>query len=102
MYAIKANKIYEVDNNSKKAYLAQGYDITDEKGNIIEHSPKATVSYSEYEKVTKQLEELKICTDISAMTLYELLAKYAELKGINIGQAASEEGILKKIKEAAE
>lgn len=97
MFAVKANKVYHVDENSKKKYLAMGYDITDDKGNVIERSPKATVTFSEYEKVTKQLEK---ATDISNMTIFELLAKYAELKGIDVGQATSEEGVLKKIKEA--
>ena len=100
MFAVKANKVYQVDANSKKKYLAMGYDITDEKGNVIEHSPKATVTFAEYEKVSKQLEEAEKATDISTMTIFELLAKYAELKGIDVGQATSEEGVLKKIKEA--
>lgn len=102
MLAVKANKVYKVDEVSKKSYLAQGYDITDDKGNVIEHSPKSTVPYVQYEKVLKQLEEAKagVNVDIGAMTLAELLTKYAEVKGVDIGQATSEKGILEKIKEA--
>ena len=102
MLAIKANKVYRVDEVSKKSYLAQGYDIADDKGNVIEHSPKSTVPYADYEKVLKQLEETKAGTniDIGTLTLTELLTKYAEIKGVDIGQATSEKGILEKIKEA--
>lgn len=51
MKAIKDNKVYTIDETSKRAYLSQGYDIIDESGDIIEHSPVATVPYSEYAKV---------------------------------------------------
>lgn len=102
MLAVKANKVYRVNEVSKKTYLTQGYDITDDKGNVIEHSPKSTVPYTDYEKVLKQLEEAKagINVDIGTMTLAELLTKYAAVKGVDIGQATSEKGILDKIKEA--
>lgn len=59
MNAVKDNKVYRIREEQKKAYLAQGFDITDDKGNVIERSPKSTVSYAEYEKVKNQLEELQ-------------------------------------------
>ncbi len=59
MKAVKDNKVYTIDKNSAKAYLAQGYDITDDNFNVIEHSPLATVPYSEYAKIKAELEELK-------------------------------------------
>ena len=59
MKAIKNNKVYAVDEVSQAAYLAQGFDITDDKGKIIERSPSSTVSYSEHEKVLKENEKLK-------------------------------------------
>ena len=59
MLAIKANKQYKVDEVSKSRYLADGYDIVDDKGNVIERSPKSTVPYEEYAKVEKELIELK-------------------------------------------
>lgn len=62
MYAKKANKVYRVDDVTKEGYLKQGYDICDDEGNIIEHSPQATVPYAEYEKLRKELEELKETT----------------------------------------
>lgn len=59
MKAVKANKEYNVDESSKKSYLAQGYNIVDDKGKIIERSPVSTVKYSEYEKVVAEKEALR-------------------------------------------
>lgn len=59
MKAIKGNKVYTVDETSKKAYLSQGYDIIDDSGDIIEHNPAATVPYSEYAKVIAENEVLQ-------------------------------------------
>ena len=59
MKAIKGNKVYAVDEVSKKDYLAQGYDITDDSGDIIEHNPTATVPYAEYAKVIAENEVLQ-------------------------------------------
>lgn len=54
MKAVKANKQYTIAETEKAAYLAQGYDIIDESGAVVEHSPQGTVAYSEYEKVLNE------------------------------------------------
>jgi hypothetical protein len=59
MKAVKANKVYTIDETQKAAYLAQGYDITDDKGNVTEHSPTSTVSRAEYDKLKAEYEKLK-------------------------------------------
>lgn len=59
MKAVKENKIYSIDEQQKSAYLAQGYDITEDDGTMIQRSPVATVPYAEYEKVLNELNELK-------------------------------------------
>lgn len=59
MKAVKSNKVYTVDELSKKDYLAQGYDITDDNFNVIERSPTATVPYSEYDKIVQENEQLR-------------------------------------------
>lgn len=59
MKAIKGNKVYNVDENSKREYLAQGYDIIDDSGDIIEHNPAAAVPYSEYKRVIDENEVLQ-------------------------------------------
>lgn len=63
--AIKSNKVYSVNEKSKKGYLSQGYDIIDEKGDIIERSPVSTVPYSEYAKVIAENEVL--CSELEKM-----------------------------------
>ncbi len=59
MYAKKDNKVYTVDEQSKKTYLAQGYDIYEDNGEISEKSPKSTVPYEAYSKLEAELTNLK-------------------------------------------
>lgn len=59
MKAIKGNKVYTVDETSKKAYLSQGYDIVDDNGKLLQKSPSATVPYSEYAALKAENEKLK-------------------------------------------
>lgn len=59
MKAVKANKVYTVNESTKGDYLAQGYDITDDKGIVIEHSPSSSVSYEIYSKVLAENAALK-------------------------------------------
>ena len=53
MKATKGNKVYTIYETQKAMYQAQGYDITDDAGNIIEYGAGKSVSYEEY----KTLEE---------------------------------------------
>ena len=59
MKAVKANKVYTVDETTKDAYLAQGFNITDDKGKVIERSPSSSVSYEAYSKVVAENKALK-------------------------------------------
>lgn len=59
MKAIKENKSYIIDEKEKTYYLAQGYNLVDDKGNIVEYSKKATVSYTEYETLKNKYDKLK-------------------------------------------
>lgn len=54
MKAVKNNKVYTIDETAKSVYLAQGFDITDDNGNVIERSPSRIVSYEEYSKVISE------------------------------------------------
>jgi hypothetical protein len=57
--AIKDNKVYEVNEETKKVYLAKGFDIVDDNFNVIERSPTATVPYREYEKLLEENNKLR-------------------------------------------
>lgn len=102
MRAIKANKEYAISESEKKRYIEDGYDIVDDKGNIIAYGRGKTVPYEKYKKVLDELNALKAETvDLTAMTVEELIA-YAKDNNIDIGQASTQEGILKKIKASRE
>ena len=59
MLAVKDNKVYRTDENSKEEYLAQGFDICDDNGKVVEYSPSSTVSRADYNKVLAELISLK-------------------------------------------
>lgn len=59
MLAVKDNKVYRTDENSKENYLAQGFDICDDTGKIIEYSVSGTVSRADYNKLLSELNALK-------------------------------------------
>lgn len=101
MKAVKANKEYSITEAEKKGYIDQGFDIINDDGTILAYGRGKTVPYDEYMKVVNELEEVKasLGTDdeLDGKTVEELKA-YAEEKGIDLGQASSKEGILKKIR----
>lgn len=107
MTARKANKVYTVSEAEMESYLAMGYDIFDEEGKLLKRSPTATIPYSEYEKVVKERDELKTQLDkvvadkFSVMEIDELKA-YAVEHNIDLGNATSKDGIIKKIKAQVE
>ena len=58
MKAIKENKVYSISDTEKSRYLAQGFDITDDNGNIVERSPSSTVSRKEYDELLAKYQAL--------------------------------------------
>lgn len=105
MIAEKGNKVYTIDESMKARYESDGFDIKDDSGNLISTGKGKTVSYEEYQKVVAELEALKAtisgsADEFSKMTVEELKA-YAEEHGIDIGNASSQSGIAKKIREAS-
>ena len=48
MKASKDNKVYTIDTTQKDYYIAQGYDILNDEGNVIEYGAGKSVSYKEY------------------------------------------------------
>ena len=51
MKASKGNKVYTIDITQKDYYIAQGYDISDEEGNVIEYGAGKSVSYKEHKEL---------------------------------------------------
>lgn len=106
MTAEKGNKVYTIDESMRARYEADGFDIKDDSGKVISVGKGKTVPYEQYQKVVEELEKLKAANageepdNLSGMSVDELKA-YAEENGIDIGNATSQSGIIKKIRESA-
>lgn len=114
MRAKKDNKIYQVTTDAEKErYLKEGFDIYDDSGKIVEHSPVKKIAYGEYaklkeentalkaelENVQKVAEEAVSGTSEENAAVVEILCAYALEHEIDLGRATSVSGIVKKIKE---
>ena len=69
MYAKKSNKVYQIETMGEmQKYLAQGFDIYNEQGEIIKHNASKTIAYSEYERLLEENKVLRKSVDaLSAM-----------------------------------
>lgn len=59
MKAAKENKEYKITETEKRYYIAQGYDIVGDDGEIISYGAGKTVSYEKYVELKKENLELK-------------------------------------------
>jgi len=59
MKAVKRNKEYTISDTEKRAYIAQGYDILSDDGEIISYGAGKTVSYEKYIELEKENLKLK-------------------------------------------
>ena len=59
MLAQKDNKTYSITDLEKKTYLADGYDIYSDEGELLERSPSATVSWEVHERALVRIKELE-------------------------------------------
>jgi hypothetical protein len=56
----KQNRILDIPESRLEAFLQQGYDQIDEKGNVIRRATGGrTISVAEYNKVVEELEKAK-------------------------------------------
>lgn len=109
MRAKKENKVYRIETEvEKKRYLNEGFDIYDEDGKIIEHSPKKKIAYGEYAKLQEEnvalraeIETLKAGANENTdnAEVIAILTAYAQEHGVDLGRATTVAGIIKKINE---
>ncbi len=59
MTAEKENKVYTITEEQKATYMAEGFDIRDDEGNMIAYGAGKTVAYEDYMKVVKENMALK-------------------------------------------
>lgn len=65
MIARKDNKEYKINDLMKAAYLNDGYDIYGDNGEIVEYSPKKTITINEHLKEVAELKaELEKANDV--------------------------------------
>lgn len=105
MTAEKENRVYTIDESMRARYEADGFDIKDDSGELISTGKGKTVPYEEYQKVVAELDALKAtisgsADEFSKMTVEELKT-YAKEHDIDIGNASSQSGIARKIREAS-
>lgn len=110
MKAKKDNKVYRIVEAQKKRYLADGYDIYDDEGSLLEYSPLKKVEYSKYVALKKEIEELKAKIveletsgnhkgkSLSKMNKGELIAKAKEM-GLEATEDMTIDTIVALIKE---
>lgn len=111
--ARKENKVYRITDQQKDRYLKEGFDIY-EDGQILEHTPKKVIKYSDHLSKMKTAtaekdEEIKVLKEQLAMleekktetaeNVLDLLKGYAAAKAIDIGSSTSASGVLNKILE---
>lgn len=110
MKAKKDNKVYRIVETQKKRYLADGYDIYDDEGSLLEYSPLKKVEYNKYIAIVRENEELKARIaelevtalskekSLSKMNKSELTSKAAEL-GLEVTEDMTNDAIIALIKE---
>lgn len=59
MKASKDNKVYTIDETQKEYYITQGYDITDDEGNLIADGAGKTVSFEDYKSLEDKITKLE-------------------------------------------
>lgn len=59
MKAVKDNKVYTITDENKSQYKNAGYDITDDKGKVLEEAVGKTVAYEKYAKLKAENAKLK-------------------------------------------
>lgn len=65
MKAIKENKEYTVDEITKNAYLAQGFNICNDDGKVLERPAGASVSYEDFAAL--EAENISLKNEIKAL-----------------------------------
>lgn len=107
MKATKGNKVYLIGESQKNSYIKQGFDITDDLGNVVSHGAGKTVSYDKYAELEKEKETLKNRVSelekanedykLNSMTVDQLKA-YASEMNINLEAATTKDAIIDKFK----
>lgn len=80
MVAVKGNVEYRITEAEKSMYIKNGFDILDDSGKKIADGAHKTISYEQYEKVRKELEDLRAKGSDNS-EIEKLNSKIADLEG---------------------
>lgn len=103
MLAKKLNRVYTIDENDKNKYLKNGFDIINEKGEVVENAITKTITYSEHNKIVEELKE-KHQNEIAELNVALIKANdvpknATELKKVNAELTAANEALAKEVEE---
>ena len=98
MKAIKKNKEYTIDEVQKDFYVKSGYDIYGEDGEVIAYGKGKTIPYEDYLALKKEYEEAEGVADDEDVKA--ILQAYASEHQVDLGQASTVKGYVKKIVDA--
>ena len=59
MKATKGNKVYTIDEVQKDGYIAQGFDVLNDSGEVIAYGRGKTVPYGDYAALMEQNRKLQ-------------------------------------------
>lgn len=59
MLAIKDNKVYTITEAEQESYASRGFDIEDDKGNIVKYGKGRTVAFEKYKALEDENAKLK-------------------------------------------
>lgn len=58
MQAIKENRVYTITEADVESFRAEGYDVYDDKGNVVAYGKGKTVAFDTYVKVVEENKKL--------------------------------------------
>ena len=59
MVAIKENRQYTISETDVQSFAKEGYDVYDDRGNLVAYGMGKTVPYEKYARLMEQVESLQ-------------------------------------------
>lgn len=99
MLAKKLNRVYTISEVEKDVYLKRGFDIVNEKGELIEASADKKISYAEHMKIVEELKAQVETLNAEIEKANSVPKNATELKKVNAELTAANETLVKEVEE---
>lgn len=99
MLAKKLNRVYTIDEADKDKYLKNGFDIINEKGEVVENAATKTITYSEHTKIVEELKAEIEAVKADLVKANEVPKNAKDLKAANEELTAANEALAKEVAE---